>query len=100
MCGRYVLTAPGEALAELFGLDAAPPLTPRYNIAPTQPVPVVRQTADRRELATVRWGLIPHWAKDAKLGARLINARWRGLSPGPAARTGCVAPVPGRCPLG
>jgi len=102
MCGRYVLTAPGEALAELFGLDAAPALAPRYNIAPTQDVLVVRRAADGgRELAAVRWGLIPHWARDARTGARpLINARSETAHQKPAFRDAfrrrrCLVPASG-----
>ena len=76
MCGRYSLTTPMEAIAQLFALDSRANLPARYNIAPTQDVPVVRVARDgRRELVQVRWGLVPAWAKDIKIGARMINAR-------------------------
>ncbi len=75
MCGRYTLTATGQELAELFGLPEAPVFDPRYNIAPTQPVPLVRAGPGGRELVLARWGLIPHWAQDPSIGNRLINAR-------------------------
>lgn len=106
MCGRYFLTAPGEVLADLFEL---PPeavadcrqLAPRYNIAPTQQVPIVRQTADGpRELAMVRWGLIPHWAKEKAIGNKLINARGETLAEKPTFRDAfkrrrCLIPASG-----
>jgi putative SOS response-associated peptidase YedK len=77
MCGRFTLRSPGEAVAEAFGLPAAPDLVPRFNIAPGQPVAVVRQEqqARGRELAFLRWGLIPAWADDPASGDRLANAR-------------------------
>jgi putative SOS response-associated peptidase YedK len=84
MCGRFLLTTPARVVAELFrahaGLTgAADPLLfqPRYNIAPSQPVLVVRTTKDRqgRELAAMRWGLIPSWAKDEAVGLKTINCR-------------------------
>jgi len=77
MCGRYMLTSPVDALRQLFRFEQRPNLMPRYNIAPTQDVPIVRLTQDAtaRELLMVRWGLVPFWADDLKGGARLINAR-------------------------
>ena len=81
MCGRYSLTTPMEAIAQLFALDSRANLPARYNIAPTQDVPVVRVGPDgardgrSRELVQMRWGLVPAWAKDIKIGARMINAR-------------------------
>jgi putative SOS response-associated peptidase YedK len=77
MCGRYMLTTPVEALRQLFLFEERPNLMPRYNIAPTQDVPIVRLTRDRdaRELIMARWGLVPFWADDLKIGNRLINAR-------------------------
>jgi putative SOS response-associated peptidase YedK len=77
MCGRFVRTTPVAELAELFLFPDTAPQPPRYNIAPTQPVGVVRATTDsgHRELAWLRWGLIPSWAEDPKIGNRLINAR-------------------------
>jgi putative SOS response-associated peptidase YedK len=77
MCGRYTLTAKPEELQERFGVDdLLLQDVPRYNVAPTQPVAVVRLGASgRRELVALKWGLVPRWAKDAKDAARLINAR-------------------------
>lgn len=76
MCSRYSLTSPPEAVRAYFGIDAVEPFPPRYNIAPTQPVAIVRMAASgRRELALVRWGLIPSWVKDPATFSTLINAR-------------------------
>ena len=76
MCGRYELHAHPAAIALLFGLQQPPAIAPRYNIAPTQDVPVVRAAkSGEREVAQVRWGLVPRWAKDPSIGTRLINAR-------------------------
>jgi len=76
MCGRFTISTPADVVAEAFGLEAAVPLSPRYNVAPSQDVAVVRRRGDgRRELAFLRWGLIPSWAKDPAIGDRLINAR-------------------------
>ncbi len=74
MCGRFTLTASGEELAEAFGLDTTPSLAPRYNIAPSQPVLVVRPTIDghRRETASLAWGLGAPAGASTRL---LINAR-------------------------
>ena len=88
MCGRYTLSAPGDVVAEAFGLAEAPDLAPRYNIAPSQRVPIVRAAANAagRELALVRWGLVPSWAREAAIGNRLINARAETLAEKPAFR--------------
>ncbi len=76
MCGRYSLTTPVDALVELFMVEQRPNLQRRYNIAPTDDVPIVRLDREGgRELQLVRWGLVPFWAKDVKIGARMINAR-------------------------
>ncbi len=77
MCGRFTLRSSGEAVAEAFGLPKVPDLLPRFNIAPGQPVAVVRQSAraEGRELAFLRWGLTPAWADDPSIGGRLANAR-------------------------
>ena len=81
MCGRFTLTQPA-AIAAKFGLDNFAPVepefyTPRFNVAPTQRIVVIPTCDMQREARTMRWGLIPHWAKDATIGARLINARSR-----------------------
>jgi putative SOS response-associated peptidase YedK len=89
MCGRFTLAVDAaelEAAFQLAGrLDAAA-LPPRYNIAPTQPVAAVRLGPGGRELAQLRWGLIPYWADDPKIGHRLINARAEGVADKPAFR--------------
>jgi putative SOS response-associated peptidase YedK len=86
VCGRYTLSTPADLVAELFELDAAPELTPRYNIAPSQEAAVVRKGADGRRLDFLRWGLIPFWAKDAAIGYRTINARSETAATKPAFR--------------
>jgi putative SOS response-associated peptidase YedK len=78
MCGRYRLSRRKQVIEEYFG--SAPwddDWSPRYNIAPTQPVPVIRQNPKKpvRELSLMRWGLIPSWAKDSSAAAKMINAR-------------------------
>jgi putative SOS response-associated peptidase YedK len=100
MCGRYSLTTPVESLRRLFGFTGLPNLAPRYNIAPTQDVPIVRQGAEGRELAMVRWGLVPGWAKDLSIGNRMINARAETLAEKPAFRGSfkarrCLVPADG-----
>lgn len=89
MCGRFTLTSPAETVAELFELDEVPQLTPRYNIAPTQPIAVVRALSDdpKREVAELQWGLIPSWAKDPSIGSRMINARAEGVAEKPSFRS-------------
>jgi putative SOS response-associated peptidase YedK len=91
MCGRYTQVRPWSELVELYriaGEGAALNLPPRYNIAPTQPVPVVRPRAGGtgRELVLVRWGLIPFWAKDPAIGVRTINARAETVADRPSFR--------------
>lgn len=82
MCGRYVMTSPIEAMQQMFGFEERPNLPPRFNVAPSQEVPIVRRRKDGtgRELALVRWGLIPYWAKDSSIGYKLINARAESLA--------------------
>ena len=87
MCGRFVLTTPGEMLAKYFGLSRAPQLQPRYNIAPTQPVAAVRSDSDGElHCAMLRWGLIPDWAADPSVGNRMINSRVETVAEKPAFR--------------
>ena len=74
MCGRYTLRSPAANVARAFQVDATPSLFPRYNISPTQSVPIVRQAA-AREMVLARWGLVPSWASDLSIGYKLINAR-------------------------
>jgi putative SOS response-associated peptidase YedK len=78
MCGRYRLSRRKEVLAEHFGADfAAMEWEPRWNVAPTPPVPVIRRDSKGPTMraSLMRWGLIPSWASDATIGARTINAR-------------------------
>ncbi len=88
MCGRFLLTSPVESLGRLFGFPERPNLAPRYNIAPTQSVVVVRSDPELagHHLALLRWGLVPFWAKSRVIGARMINARAETLSDKPAFR--------------
>lgn len=88
MCGRFTLRTSAKKVAKAFDVPEVPELFPRFNIAPTQPVAVVRRAADRpeRELASLRWGLIPSWSEDAKTGARMINARSETAADLPAFR--------------
>jgi len=87
MCGRYTLRSNLNLILEQFDLGDVPDLMPRYNIAPTQMVAAVRATETGRELVKLRWGLIPSWAKDEKIGNRLINARSETASEKPSFRT-------------
>jgi len=99
MCGRFTLTASGEELAEAFGLDDAPPLAPRYNIAPSQPVAVVRaEPTGRLALSLLVWGLLP--AATAEPKRPLINARAETAWSKPSfrdafARRRCLVPASG-----
>lgn len=87
MCGRFTLRTPTNQLLLAFALDQGPPLTPRFNIAPTQQIAGVRARADGgRELALFRWGLIPSWAKDEQIGNRTINARAESVAEKPSFR--------------
>ena len=86
MCGRFTLRTPAHRLAEAFGVDALPNLAPRYNIAPTQDVVAIRHADAGRELAMLRWGLIPGWAKDPAIGSRMINARAETVAEKPSFR--------------
>jgi len=101
MCGRYVVTTPGEVLAELFELDEKPHLAPRFNVAPTQEVAIVRRRdGGGRELALVHWGLIPFWARERAIGNKLINARAETLAEKPSFRDSfrkrrCLVPADG-----
>lgn len=90
MCGRFTLRAPASAVAEQFAIFEVPPFAPRFNVAPTQPVAVVRSAPEApelgRELVWLRWGLIPSWAKDPSIGDRMINARAETVAEKPAYR--------------
>jgi putative SOS response-associated peptidase YedK len=82
MCGRFVATSPPDELAAYFGATPAPEaaLQPNYNVAPTQDVLAVVEHEGERHLDAFHWGLIPSWAKDAKIGSRMINARAETLA--------------------
>ncbi len=102
MCGRYALYSPADAIADLFGAALeSEGLAPRYNAAPTQWLPVIRQRpSGERVLHTLRWGLLPSWAKDETIAARLINARAETLAEKPAFRAAyrarrCIVPADG-----
>jgi len=88
MCGRFTLRTPLTTLAEQFhlNLENAPQLSLRYNIAPTQDVAAVRLVDGKRQLAMLRWGLIPSWAKDTKIASSTINARGDTVATKPAFR--------------
>ena len=75
MCGRYAVTSAPEAIRALFGYPEQPNFPPRYNVAPTQPIAIVRLIEGKRQFALVRWGLLPSWVKDPKNFSLLINAR-------------------------
>src|SRR3954467_5600994 len=99
MCGRYTVRSI-QPIAELFGIALPPEFQPRFNIAPTQDVPVVRAAEGAgRRADLLHWGLVPRWAADPSVGNRMINARAetaaeRPASPGGVGRAGCLA-LPG-----
>ena len=100
MCGRYAITTAPEAMRQLFGYPEQPSFPPRYNIAPTQPVPVVRIDQGKRQFALVRWGLIPYWVKDPRNFAQLHVARSESVNDKPAFRNAmrrrrCLVPADG-----
>jgi putative SOS response-associated peptidase YedK len=88
MCGRFTLTANAHEIEEAFGLFEGldPALPPRYNIAPTQQILALRSTEAGRRYVSLRWGLVPFWADDVKIGGRLLNARADGIATKPAFR--------------
>ena len=88
MCGRYALNSTPQKLARRFGAAPPPGLQPRYNVAPSQNVPIVRRGGDGRRFALVRWGLVPSWAKDIHFGGySTINARADTVAGKPAYRS-------------
>lgn len=87
MCGRFAFYSPSEATAALFGAKATTEVVARYNIAPTQFIAAVRNDEqDTPELAMLRWGLVPFWAKDPSIGNRMINARAETIAEKPSFR--------------
>lgn len=111
MCGRYATARSPDDLVEEFGIEriaVEEALVPNYNVAPTDPVYAVVERLDKeqpsappqRQLRVVRWGLVPSWAKDPKIGSRLINARAETLADKPAFRKAfavrrCLLPADG-----
>jgi putative SOS response-associated peptidase YedK len=100
MCGRFVIKTPPDRIREAFGYGEQPNFPPRYNISPTQPIPVVRLDNGRRSFALVRWGLVPAWVKDPRGFSLLINARAESVLDKPAFRNAmrrrrCLVPADG-----
>ena len=100
MCGRYAQRTDAKKLAKEFKVAEVPSVKPRYNIAPTQEILAVNETGDGREMRFFKWGLVPAWARDASMGARLINARSETVADKPAFRQAfrqrrCIIPADG-----
>ncbi len=100
MCGRYVITSSPAAIRALFGYPEQPNFPPRYNVAPTQPIPIVRLVDGKRQFVLMRWGLIPAWVKDPKTFSLLINARAESVIDKPSFRAAmrrrrCLIPADG-----
>src|SRR4051794_16422783 len=102
MCGRFTLRVPLGVLIDQFAAQLALPIhtVPRYNVCPTQQIPVVRLHEGHRELTTMRWGLVPGWAKDLKVSFSNINARADTVATKPAFRAAykrrrCLVPADG-----
>ena len=101
MCGRFALNVPFAELVARFGLDECALLAPRYNIPPGTEIPVIRQSPEgKRVLHLLHWGLVPHWAKDRSLGAKLNNARGESVAEKPSFREAfkrrrCLVPASG-----
>ncbi|MFA6266952.1 MAG: SOS response-associated peptidase [Pseudolabrys sp.] len=100
MCGRYTLTSAPQAIRDLFRYAEQPNFPPRYNIAPTQPIAVIRLDNGQRHFALMRWGLLPSWVKDPKAFSLIINARGESAIDKPAfgaamKRRRCLIPADG-----
>ena len=101
MCGRYVVAYDPQTLVSGFSVTRVPPFPRRWNVAPQSDVPVVRETKEgERVVELMRWGLLPHWAKDEKLAAKLNNARLEGIADKPSFRQAirrrrCLLPASG-----
>ncbi len=105
MCGRFVATAPPSELADYFQAVlnetvVNADLEPSYNVAPTNAVHAVRANDGHREIDTMKWGLVPSWAKDPKIGSKMINARAETVASKPAFRSAikkrrCLVPATG-----
>jgi putative SOS response-associated peptidase YedK len=101
MCGRYALFGPHARYRDHFQTEAWPDFADRFNIAPSLSTPVIRQAPDGRRVAgLLRWGLVPHWAKDQTVGAKLNNARGESIAERPSFRSAyrrrrCIVPACG-----
>jgi putative SOS response-associated peptidase YedK len=100
MCGRYLIISTPEAIRQFFQYPEQPNFPARYNIAPTQPIPIVRLAEGRRQFVLLRWGLIPAWVKDPRAFSLLINARGESVNDKPAFRNAmkrrrCLIPADG-----
>lgn len=102
MCGRFTQAMTWRQLVELYRIHDQPeiPLEQRYNVAPTQQVLAIRQVEDARQAFLPRWGLVPSWAKELAIGARMINAQAEGVADKPSFRTAfkarrCLIPASG-----
>lgn len=102
MCGRFTNQITWRELVELYRIHDQPALNlrPRYNVAPSQDIPIVRPSDDGREIAIARWGLVPFWAKDLKVGYKMINAKAETVDEKPSFRNAfksrrCLIPADG-----
>ena len=100
MCGRYLIISSPEAIRKFFQYSEQPNFPARYNVAPTQPILIVRHAEGRRQLALVRWGLIPAWVKDPRGFSLVINERGESVNEKPAFRNAmkrrrCLIPADG-----
>jgi putative SOS response-associated peptidase YedK len=100
MCARYVITSPADAVRALFGYAEHANFPPRYNVAPTQPIPIVRLDQGKRVFALARWGFLPSWVKDPRGFSLLVNARGESVIDKPAFRNAmrrrrCLVPADG-----
>ena len=100
MCGRFTLHTPAAQIEEAFHLNSGLELKPRYNITPSQDIPIIRDTETEREMAMARWGLILSWSKESKTKCSTINARIESVAEKPTYRTPfkrqrCLIPADG-----
>jgi len=100
MCNRFTLISSPAAISNLFGCSAQTDFPPRYNIAPSQPIAVVRMSEGARRFALMRWGLIPSWIKDPRAFPPIYNARGESVLEKPAFRAAmkrrrCLIPADG-----
>ncbi|WP_224962421.1 SOS response-associated peptidase [Geomonas subterranea] len=101
MCGRFTAHFSSDELAMVYGVDPLTVGAPRYNICPTQQILAVRQgQSGNRAASSLRWGLVPHWAKDLSVGAKMTNARSETVAEKPAFRHAiktrrCIIPSSG-----